>query len=191
MMLACQTFLIARLQELTLRDGYTKPYRSADPGANIFFDELPLDFLKDNDFAACCLPLQDRNKKSGRMIARTRNAGNTAYTLTRRRYQRDVMFRCLFYGSADTLWGGDVFTGMVEQFTQAVANYRVIADADESAIRIEPQDTARPWDSETERDRKLRRPRMAIVRILFVGGLQTTTTIPIIPSVTINPHVGP
>ncbi|BCS55194.1 hypothetical protein [Geobacter sp. SVR] len=189
MMIACQIFLTERLEELTLRDGSTRPYRSATP-ENIFFTEMPLDFLKDNDFAVCCLPLQDRDRKHGRLIARTRNAGKTAYDLTRRRYQREIMFRCLLYGSADALWGDTSFVGMAEQFRQAVANYRVIADTDNSAIRVNPQDGERPSDSETERDRKLRRPRLAIVRIVFTGGLQTTTNIPIIPSVTITPHVG-
>lgn len=105
-------------------------------------------------------------------------------------FTREVMFRCLLYGaSADDLWVSAGGTGLVEQFLQGVAEHKVIGDSDDSAIRIEPQDCARPWDSGVEMERKLRRPRLAIVRVLFSGGVQTTTTLPIIPDITINPHV--
>lgn len=191
MIAACRTFITARLQEMRLPDGITAPYREADPGKNIFFDELPLDFLKDNDYAVCCLQLQDRSKPYGKLIAKNRTLGaQPAYALTRRRFTREVIFRCMIYApTAELLWEEVAYTGLVEQFNQAIAGHKVIADVDNSAIRIEPQDSARPWDTGVELGRKLRRPRLAIVRVLFSGGIQTTETQPIIPDITFVPQV--
>lgn len=190
MMPDCRTFLTARLEELLLGDGMTRPYRSAAPGANIFFDELPRDFLKDNDYAACCLPLQDRSRRSGKLIGQARTLGAAPkYTLTRRRYTREILFRCLLYGPADELWGSGANGGLVDRFLQGVARHRMIADSGNCAMLVDPHDAARPRDAGTELDRKLRRPRLAIVRIQFTGGIQTAADMPIIPSVTIVPLV--
>jgi hypothetical protein len=207
MFIACQTFLTARLLELLLADGHTHPYRvdapavpdnPAVPGnqgvpavqGNIFFDELPLDFLKDNDYAACCLPLQDRKKKYGKLIGKARILGeHPKYSLTRRRFERELTFRCLLWAPAAELWSNGTVTGLAEQFDQLVAQYKVIADADNSVIRLEPQDSVRPWDSNVELQKKLRQSPLAIVRIQFTGGLQKVTAVPIATEVTINPHV--
>lgn len=204
MIQGCETFLTARLKELTLLQGDSHPYSdgtlapppegeepdpdAVPPAKNIFFCELPLDFLKDHDYAACCLPLRDSNKKDGRLIAKERNEEMTEMTLTRRRYSREILYRCLLYAaSQDDLWESG---GMVEQFYQSIAKHKYIADADNSAIRIVPQDAARPWDAEEELNRKLRRPRLAIVRVQFTGGVQTTTTQPLIQTIEITPKIG-
>lgn len=194
MMQACRTYLDERLAGLTLAGGLVKPFYPATPevpATNIYYDELPLDFLKDNDYAACCLPLQDRNKPYGKLIAKTRTlAPQPLYTLNRRRFTREIIFRCLLYAkTADDLWGTTGYIGLVEQFSQAVADNKFIADSDNSAIRIEPQDAARPWDSGVELERKLRRPRLAIVRVLFKGGIQTAKIQSIIPDFTLVPKV--
>lgn len=204
-MQACRTFLTARLLELIVPGGAVHPYsdgllpplpegQAPDPEAvppvkTIFFDELPVDFLKDNGYAVCCLPLQDRTRRHGKLIAKKLDEEKTEQTLTRRRFRREILFRCLLYGSAESLWGTDQYTGLVDQFSQGVANYRVIAAGDNSAISIEPSDAVRPWDSETEQDRKLRRPRLAIVRVQFSGGVQTTETQQLIRDVTLTPDV--
>lgn len=207
MIRTCETFLTARLKELLLSDGATHPYSNGilpsppegqepDPDAvpptkNIFFGELPLDFLKDNDYAACCLALRDTNKHSGRLIAKERNEAFTEQTLTRRRYDRVILFRCLLYAhQEDDLWGSGSYTGLAEQFSQGIANYKCIADSDNSAILIAPQDAVRPWNTGEELNRKLRRPRLAIIRVQFTGGIQTTTTQPLIQSVEITPKIG-
>jgi hypothetical protein len=191
---ACIQFLTSRIEALAALDGETTPYRVASQGgkpANLFFDELPRDFLKDNDWAACCLSLQDRTKKLGKAIARELNAEKTEFTLTHRRFSREILFRCLLYApTAAELWGDANQNGMVDRLVQAVAEYRVIAAGDNSAIRIEPQDLARPFDSEVELDRKLRRPRLAIVRVLFSGGVQVVRAQPAIRTVEITPAIG-
>ncbi|BCS54558.1 hypothetical protein [Geobacter sp. SVR] len=179
---ACRTYLAARLQALTLAGGI-HPY---DPDT-IFFDDLPLDFLKEHDYAACCLEVRDASIRDGRLINRQRNAEKTAHSLTRRRYRREVTFRCLLYARCpEELWAGN---GLVEQMQQSVAEHKQIAASDGTAIRIDPQDAARPWDSDVELDRKLRRPRMAIIRVQFTGGIQTVETQGLIPSVEIIPLI--
>jgi hypothetical protein len=192
MMRACQTFLRERLEELTLRDGVTSPYRGddRDPGKNIFFEDLPHDFLKDADYAVCCLPLKDNNKKYGKRIAVTRTLGaSPQYEIATRRYLRELTYRCLLYGPGPEIWGDETHTGMGEQFGKAISNYKVIADEDNSAIKIEPQELARPWDTDVEMERKLRRPRVAILRVLFIGGIQTGTTVEIINGIDIVPKI--
>jgi len=192
---ACIKYLTDRMEALLARDGETLPYRVAvsddELPANLFFDELPLDFLKDNDWAACCLPLQDRTKKMGRLFARGLNEDKTEFTLTRRRFSREILFRCLIYApTAVELWGDGEHVGLVDQLVQAVAEHKYIAAGDDSAIKVEPQDLARPFDSAVEQDRKLRRARLAIVRVLFTGGVQVTATLPVITSVEFVPSVG-
>lgn len=190
MMNACQKFLSDRLQELTRLDGLTRPYKGSAPGKNIFFEDLPADFLKDNDYAVCCLPLRDNSKKHGKRIAMTRTLGaSPRYDITTRRYQREITYRCLLYGPGVEIWGDETHTGMAEQLGNLIARYRVIADDDNSSIRVDPQEIARPWDSDVEMDRKLRRPRLAIVRVLFTGGIQTSSAVPILTSINLVPKL--
>jgi hypothetical protein len=207
MIQACRQFIAARLQGLTLPDGNSRPYTAAEPSPTIFFQDLPRDFLKDNDYAVCCLPLIDRNKKSGRLLAKTRTLvpaviadplhdppieaapASGTLTLQRRRFDREIVFRCLLYAPADHLWGAPGYTGLVEQFQQACAEFHHIADSDNSVIWIEPQDIAQPWDSNVELERKLERSPLGIVRVQFRGGVQTSRAIPLIPSVEFNPQI--
>lgn len=184
----CKQFLIARLQELTLPDG-TRPYTGDEYVRTIFFGDLPRDFLKDNDYAVAALPLVDRNRKNGRLIGKSRDTVAKTETLIRRRFNRELLFRCLLFAPGDDLYGTDGYTGLVEQFGQAVAEHHHILDADNSVILIEPQDSARPWDNETELGRKLERPPLGIVRVQFSGGIQTSRTRALIPSVTITPQI--
>ncbi|HOS77604.1 MAG TPA: hypothetical protein PLL15_06135 [Syntrophales bacterium] len=189
MILTCRTFLTARLKELLLPDGTTHPF-SYGPARNIYFEELPLDFLKDNDYAAVCLDLRDTHKKSGQVIAKSRNEALTELTVTRRRYDRVILYRCLLYAlRPDDLWGAGEYIGLTEQLGKRIADFRWIADSDNSAIRVTVQDQARPWNADEEMDRKLRRPKLAIVRVEFAGGIQKTETQPLIPSVEITPNV--
>ncbi|MDD2853534.1 MAG: hypothetical protein PHY09_16740, partial [Desulfuromonadaceae bacterium] len=184
---------------LLLADSSTHPYRGDEPDRNIFFEDLPTEFLKDNDYAVCCLPLIDRSRKFGKLISSVRAAAVEAegeptvpakYTRIRRRFNREITFRCLLYGlSGDELWGSGESIGLAEQFQQAVSDHKLFADADNSAILAEPQEIARPWDSDVEMERKLSRPILAIIRVEFKGGIQKTDTTPIIPGVTITPTV--
>ena len=193
MMHACRAYLTHRLLGLILSDGYTLPYadeRCAEP-RNIFFDELPRDFLKENDYAACCLPLRDASRRFGKLVGKSRSADKTAYALIRRRYTREVTFRCRLYAAtAEELWGTATRPGLVDQFQQGIAEHRQFADRGGSVIKVDPQDTARPWDTATELERKLNRPALALVRVQFSGGIQTVTELPLIPDVTITPLVG-
>lgn len=189
----CRNFLADRLRGLLLPAG-TFAYDGGEflpaDEVNIFFGELPRDFLKDHAYAAQCLPLQDRKKPDGRLIGRARDAGATRYTFTRRRFRREVLFRCFLYAERfEELWGAPGYTGLVDQFEQAIAETKVIADSGNNAIRIEPQDAVRPWGAEAEADRLKRRPHLAIVRVQFTGGIHTTAEIPIIQDVQITPQV--
>lgn len=183
--------MIARLLELKLPGG-AAPYVGGDPatGGNIFAGELPRDFLKDHDLAAQFLALQDRRRWDGRLIGRQRDAAALKYVFTKRRFRREILMRCFLYAPryAD-LWGEVGYTGLVEQLDQAIARFRVIADQENNAIRVEPEEAVRPWNSDTEADRQRRRPQLAILRVRFIGGIQTTAEVPIIPSVEITPQV--
>lgn len=194
MMQACQTYLTQHLATLLLADGQTRPYYPGTeqaPATNIFFDELPLDFLKDNDYAVSCLLLQDRSKPNGKLINKSRDLEAKTQTLQRRRFDREVVYRCLLYAkTAEDVWGAPGYVGMLEQLNQAIAENKWISGSDNAAIRVEPQDAARPWDTGVELDRKLRRPKLTIVRVLFSGGIQTTVTQDLIPSAQIVQIVG-
>lgn len=195
MMDACRQFLIGVAESLVLPDGVTHPFRGADDEesglkANILFEELPLDYLKDNDFAICCLPLQDRLKPMGRRIARVRNQDATAYTNTWRRFSREILFRCLVYAPKwEQLWGATGYPGMVDQFQQTVAGTRIIAAGDNSAVRIVPQENVRPVDGQAEQNKKLRRSYLGIARVGFTGGIQVEKTDAIIQSFSIEPKI--
>jgi hypothetical protein len=196
MIQACRQFLIDRLQGLTLPDGYSKPYTALEPNRTLFFRDLPRDFLKDNEYAVACLPLVDRSRKNGRLIGKSRTiipateteARQCSQTLLRRRFNREIVFRILLFAPEDDLWGTAEYTGMVEQLQEAVAGYHHILDSDDSVILIEPQDIAKPWDSDTERERLLNRPPLGIVRVQFNGGVQTGRTEALIDGVEFNPQ---
>ena len=183
---AIKIFLTACLTELALARLEADPYQTGEPGS-IFFGDLPRDFLKDNDFAAQCLVLQDRKKRDGSLIRSARDAEHTVLTLTRRRYRREVLHRCLLYAETyDDLWGSE---GLVEKFESAVAAGKWLSDSGGSAIRIELQESTRPWGSDIENDRSKRRPHLAIVRISFSGGIQIDSDLPIIQGVEITPTI--
>lgn len=190
MIATCQEFLATRLRELRLSNDLPA-FRYGvwiDPeDVNVFFGELPRDYMKDHDLAAQCLPLQDRSQKDGRLIGRRRNSSCTQYVFSRRRYRREVLYRVLLYAPRhEDLWGTPGYVGLVDQLKQAIAAApRVLADADNNAIRVVLQDAVRPWDASVETARESRRPRLGIVRVEFSGGIHTTTTVPIIPSVEI------
>ena len=196
MMPACRQFLIDRLQGLLLLDGYTKPFMRANPNRTIFFQDMPRDFLKDNDYAVDCLPLIDRNRRSGRIIGRVRT--RTAATedqpekwhqrLIRRSYDREIMFRVVVYAPPVELYGTDTAAGLMDRLHQAIAGFRTITASDNSAITVDPQDSARPWDSNAEMGRKLDRPPFGIIRVQFRGGIQTDKVESMITRVEINPQ---
>lgn len=196
MIQACRQFLIARLQGLTLPDGYTKPFVRVEPNRTLFFEDMPRDFLKDNDYAVACLPLIDRSRKNGRLIGKSRTMTPVTeaapeiwrQTLLRRRFSREIIFRILLFAPADDLYGTDSYIGLVEQFNQAIAEHHHILDTDNSIILIEPQDRARPWDNDTEMGRKLDRPPLGIVRVQFSGGTQTSRNEAMITNIEINPQ---
>jgi hypothetical protein len=182
----CQRYLFERFWDLVLPAGALPPYGEE----STFFGPLPRDFLKENDFAVQALLLQDRKKRDGRLIGRQRDADCRSYTLTRRRYRRELLYRVMLYTARfEDLWGEPGFIGLVDQLEQAVAGTRVLADSGNNAITVELQDAVRPWNSETESDRLRRRPHLAIVRIGFAGGIHTTEEIPIIPNVILTPQV--
>jgi len=184
----CMQFLTERLEGLTLTSG-VKPFLSMAHARSIFFRELPVDYLKDNDYAVCCLPLIDRNVKYGSLIGKSRNLETRMLHLVRRRYRREIVFRCLMYGLPDELYGTELSTGLAERFIQSVAGvHHIIAD-DNSVILVNPQDTAQPWDRTAERDRSLGRPALAIIRVEFRGGVQVESEVPLITGVEINPQV--
>lgn len=186
----CQTFLadcLSKLRQSNDLPAYRYGAVYASEEVNVFFGELPRDYLKDHDLAVQCLLLQDRQKRSGRLIGRQRSADCSQYTFTRRRYRREVLYRVLLYaGRYEELCGGSGYIGLVDQLQQVITEApRVLADAGNNAVRVTLQDTVRPWDSEIAGDRQKRRPLPAIMRIEFTGGIHTTTTTSIIPSVEI------
>ncbi len=196
MMQPCRQFLIDRLQGLLLPNGYTKPYTAAEPSPTIFFQDLPRDFLKDNDYAVSCLPLIDRSRKNGKLIGKSRTIipatddlpRRCNQTLLRRRFNREIIFRCILYAPEAELSGSANYTGLIEQFNQAVAGHHHILDTDDSIILIEPQDISAPWSSDAEMNRKLDRSSLGIVRVQFSGGTQTSRTEAMIDGIEFNPH---
>ena len=186
---AIKTFLTDCLVGCWLPRLLVDPYRNGEAGS-IFFGDLPRDWLKDNSFAAQCLVLQDRKKHDGRLIGSARNVTRTSLKLTRRRYSRDVLLRCLLYAETyDDLWGSEDVEGLVDQFERAVAATKWLSDSGGSAIRVELQEATRPWGADIEADRIKRRPHLAIIRVSFKGGLQITNDLPIISGVEITPTI--
>lgn len=177
-----QAFLTQHLKSLQLVDD-SQPYGDDQ----IHFDELPRDFLKDNDFAACCVRLQDRKKKDGRVISRERTADCSHYTFTRRRYRREVLYRCFLHAASyDELWRSD---GLVDQFELAIAKFYTIADGGNRAIEVELHEAVRPSKAQIESNRERARPHVAIVRVEFIGGIYTQWTAPIISSIEFTPEM--
>ncbi len=119
---ACRQFLSGRLQDLETKGG---AWVFNDD--NIFFEPLPRDFLKSNQYAACCLILQDEKKKDGRMMANIRNEACTEYTRIRMAFARRVVYRVSLY-AADfkTQWGEEEFKGFIDQFEELVAQHNIV-----------------------------------------------------------------
>ncbi|PKN67185.1 MAG: hypothetical protein CVU57_04330 [Deltaproteobacteria bacterium HGW-Deltaproteobacteria-15] len=183
---ACKTYLSARLKGLKLPDE-----SGAYSDGAIFFGNMATDHLKDNDYAVNCLMLQDRKKKDGRIVSRIRNEACTEYAFTRRRFSRTVLYRCFLHAKRwEDLWGEGGYTGLVDQLEQKITETsRVIADAENRAIRVSLHDAVRPWSMDDEAgQRTKRRPHTAIVRVEFIGGIYTTWTVPIVPDVEISPE---
>lgn len=182
---AAKTFLTARIKEILLPDGETPAYTDDD----VFFGNMTRDYLKDHKYAANCLIFQDRKKKDGSLIAKERNQECTYYTFTRRRFHRTVLFRCLLYAATFTdLWGETGVTGFIDQFEQKIAEAdRVIPDSENRAVRINLYDAVRPWNAEEATRQVKKRPLLAISRVEFTGGIYTTYSVPIIPSIEITP----
>lgn len=182
---AAKTFLTARVKEILMPDGMTPAYTDS----NIFFGNMTRDWLKDHDYAVNCLMLQDRKKKDGSLVARERNAEHTYYNFTRRRFKRTVLFRCFLYAAEfSDLWGEAGFTGFIDQFEQKIAEAdRVIPDSGNNAVRIDLHDAVRPWNTDEASRQVKRRSPLAISRVEFIGGIYTTWSVPIIPSIEITP----
>ncbi len=176
---SCRQFLRDRLMELLLADG-TRAYATDA----MFFGDMPRDWLKVNRFGVNCLPLTDRKTRDGQLIGRQKDAAGTHYEMIRRTYRRKVLFRCFLYAAdfAD-LWGNTSFTGLVDQFGQAVAGHRCMADGTNNSIFINLHDAARPWDADVQKERVKLMPHKAIVRVEFTGGVHVVTRVPIIPGI--------
>jgi hypothetical protein len=180
---AYRQFLVERFKEIRREDG-SFPYADG----NIFTGQMPRDFLKDNDYVANCLVLQDRKKKDGSLISNVRNEACTHYVQTRRRFRRTLLVRCFLYAPTfDELWSNGSFKGFVEQIEQRIAEHRVIADSMNNCIDIDLHDVVRPWNEDESEKRRRRQPHKGIVRIEFLGGIYTTKDIPIVQDVDIKP----
>ena len=189
---ACKQFLNDQIRELY---GYEKVFPFED--GNIFFGPKPRDFLKDHQFAACCLVLHDKKKKDGSLVSSVRDEACEYYTRTRRRFERKIMFRVLLYadsfgdqwGQTDIpgLWDFEAFKGLVDQLEQRIAEHKVIVDEFNNAVKIDLQDSLRPWDAEEARQSLKKRPLKAIVRVEFAGGIYVQKKVPIIGDVNIQP----
>jgi hypothetical protein len=186
MIAACKAFLTLRLKEILLESGL-----SAYNDDNIFFGNMARDFLKTNEYAANCMIFSDEKKKDGKIVSHVRNEVCTEYTYTRRRFKKDVLFRCFLHAKRfEDLWGSPGFIGLVDQFAQKITEAeRVIPDSNNNAIRVELHDAVRPWNTDDVNDRVRRLPHKAIVRVEFSGGVYASWTVPIVPDVTITTEV--
>ena len=182
---ACKHFLKEHLQELESVEG-----SFAFTDENIFFGPRPRGFLKDHQFAACCLVLYDKKKKDGSLVANIRDEECKYYNRIRKRFERKIMFRIILYaGSFDNQWGFDAFKGLIDQLEQKIAEHKVIADELNNAVKIDLQDSIRPWDLEESRQMLKRRPHKAIARVEFIGGIYVQKKVPIIWDVDIQPSL--
>ena len=183
MMAACRQFLTDRLLEVVKADG-----NPAFPEASIFFGPMPRDFLRSNQFAACCLMHQDEKEKDGRLMANIRNEACTEYTRIIRAFKRQLLFRVILF-SADfkDQWGEAEFKGFIDQLEEKAGRFRVIPDDLNMAVRIDLYDSIRPWNHEEAEQRLKRSPHKAIARIMFTGGVYKQQTVPIIQDVDLQP----
>ena len=191
---ACKQFVIDQLTEI-MGESVSFPFSSE----NVFFNPLPRDYLKSNPFAVCCLIHTDKKKKAPRMMSNVRNKDFTYYTRTYRRYERRILFRVILYapdfdelhGKPDTPneWDFDAYKGIVDQFEQRVAGIRVIPDEMDNAIKVELEDSFRPWAQEEVKQTLKRGPNKAIVRIEFIGGIYIQKSVPILKDVNIQPEI--
>ena len=186
---ACKQFLFDRLAEVVKTDG-NPAFTGASQGnpGNVFFGPMPRDFLKNNQYAACCLVLQDEKKKNGRLMSNTLNADKTEFIRYYRTFVRQVLYRVILY-AADfkDQWGESEFKGFIDQLEANTANHKIIADELSMAVGVELFDSIRPWDQEEARQAIRRRSHKAIARINFTGGIYMIVTIPAIRDVEIEP----
>lgn len=188
---ACKQFLKDRILEIE-GDRQLSPFEDGV----IFFEPMPRDFLKTHQFAACCLVLHDKKKKDGSLVSNVRDEACEYYIRTRKRFSRKIMFRITLYaegfgdqwGKEDIpgLWDFDAYTGFIDQLEQKIAEHKVIADGCGNAVKIDLQDSIRPWNNEEAKQMLKRRPHKAIVRVEFTGGIYVQKKIPIIKDVDIQ-----
>ncbi|OGV50945.1 MAG: hypothetical protein A2X49_15365 [Lentisphaerae bacterium GWF2_52_8] len=180
---AMREFLLNRLLEIRQSGGDP----AFSPG-NIFFGPMPRDFLKDNAYAACCLLHQDTKKYNGSLTANVRNEECTFYTRTRKVFNRVIVCRVvLFAAEFKDQWGENDFKGFIDQLENEIAKVRVIPDSLNMAVRIELQDSIRPWDTEEAQGMLKRLPHKAITRVVFTGGVYKTIQIQIVQDVDLQP----
>ena len=181
---ACKQFLTDRIMGLAGVE-QVGPFTKD----NIFFGPMSRDFLKTNQFAACCLVAMDKKKKSGRLMSNVRDLEAGVFTRTWKRFERQLLVRCILYAeSFDDHWGKktgvvwdfSAFKGFVDQLEADIAGYKVIADQLNNAVHIELEDSIRPWDLEESRQRLKKTPHKAIVRVEFTGGIYVQKQFPII-----------
>ena len=167
----CQTYLAAQIKDLA-------PYDDT----NVFFEQLKRDFLKSQPYAALYDIARDEKKPVSRKVFRSVNADRTVCTYTIQRYQKRLTFRCFF-------WAPDKeeLEDILKSFEQNISERKKIPDSQGIEIKVILDDVVRKPE---ERDRRLRRPELAIVRIVFEGGIFVERSNPIIQDVTIYPDKG-
>ena len=190
---ACKAHILSTLTGIM---GDETPFPFDD--GNVFFTPLPRDFLKSNPFAVCCLIHTDKKRAAAKMMANTRSDDFKYYTRIYRRFERQILFRVLLFAGTFTeqwgkpdvenLWDFDAYKGIVNIFEQRISEVRIISDELDCAVRIQVQDSFRPWDDEEARQTLTRRQHKAVVRVEFTGGIYVTKKIPIIQDVDIQPQ---
>jgi len=163
----CQTLLNEQIKRLG-------PY-SDD---NVFYEKMARDFLKDNDYAVLYDLARDQKKPVSRKVYRKVDSNNTQCTYTIQRYQKVLTFRCFF-------WAPDqgILEGILREFEQNITEIKRIPDSNGVSVKVILDDVVR---SQEKRDRRLRRPEMAIIRINFEGGLFVRKSNPIIQNVNVQ-----
>jgi len=161
----CNAFLESHIKALSQYDD-----------SNVFYDQMKLDFVKDNDYAVLYGLAKDSKKPTGRKVWKEKNVDNTAYTYTIQRYSRTLIYRIIFYAPREDI---DTIT---EGFEQAIAEVKKIYSSGID-VKVVLDDTVR---NQEKRDRRLKRPEKTIIRISFEGGLYLKKDTPIIQDVNIQ-----
>ena len=162
----CKAFLESQIKALSQYDD-----------SNVFYNEMKRDFLKDNDYAVLYGLAKDTKTPTGRKVHREKNSDGTAYTYIIQRYRRVLIYRIIFHAPDD-----DILDTITEDFEQAIAEVKKIYSGG-IEVKVILDDTVR---NQEKRDRRLRRPEKAIVRISFEGGLYVRKDTPIIQDVNIQ-----